>query len=174
MKKSRADLEQCKETLKDPDPDVRARAAQRLSDLEDPAAIESLIGVLKEDADRRVRWRAAYALGEFGEIGFHEAFEALVEHLRVEEDWNVRRIIVMALRHWDDRAVAPLMDALSDPESYVRRYAAMTLGFKKSRDALLHLDRLSQEDESKEVRDYSRWAAEKIRKSLVNSKVNKS
>ncbi len=163
-KTSKSDLAACKRMLEDPDPDVRAKAAQRLSDLEDPAAIQLLIRLLKKDADRRVRWRAAYALGEFGEIGFDEAFEAIVGRLPLEKDWNVRRIIVMALRHWDDRAVAPLIDALSDPAPYVRRYAAMTLGFKKSKDALRHLDRLSKEDESKEVRDYAGWAAENIRK----------
>jgi HEAT repeat protein len=47
----------------------------------------------------------------------------------------------------------------------VRRYAAMTLGFKKSKEALEPLKRLLEKETSKEVRDYAKWAIRKIEKS---------
>ncbi len=74
----------------------------------------------------------------------------------------MRRIIVMALRHWDERSIPPLMIALFDESDYVRRYAAMTLGFKRTAKAAPILRELAEKDPSKEVRDYSRWALEKI------------
>lgn len=147
--------------LKAPDPEVRRRAAQELADLGDKRAVPYLINALS-DEDRRVRWRVVYALGDFGERGSSEAFEALVSHLAVEQDWNVRRIIVMTLRHWDRKAIEPLINALKDESLYVRRYAAMTLGFKKSQEALEPLRRLLEKETSKEVRDYAKWAIRKI------------
>jgi HEAT repeat protein len=86
----------------------------------------------------------------------------LVSHLKSEEDWNVRRIIVMALRHWDERANTPLIKALSDDSEYVRRYAAMTIGFKKIHKAIPDLKKGSLHDKYKEVRDYSSWALKQI------------
>ncbi len=147
--------------LRSSDPEIRSRSAQTLSDLGNAEAIPYLISVLS-DLDKKVRWRTAYALGDFGEMGNDAAFEAIVAHLKTEDDWNVRRIIVMTLRHWDDRAIPSLIAALSDESEYVRRYAAMTLGFKKSREAISHLERLMSSDGSKEVRDYATWALDKI------------
>jgi HEAT repeat protein len=149
--------------LKNQDPEVRRRAAHELSNLGKADAISHLISALS-DLDKRVRWRVAYSLADFGEMGYTEAYEALVRHIKSESDWNVRRIIVMALRHWDNRAIAPLIKALSDESEYVRRYAAMTLGFKMAKEAIPQLNQLSKADESKEVRDYSKWALERITK----------
>ncbi|MFQ5560674.1 MAG: HEAT repeat domain-containing protein [Nitrospinota bacterium] len=147
--------------LKNPDPEVRRRAAYNLSNLEDSSAVPHLINALS-DKDRRVRWRVAYTLGDFGEMGSNEAFEALVSHLKAEPDWNVRRIIVMAFRHWGKRAIPPLIRALSDESEYVRRYAVMTLGFKKAKEAAPLLKKLATKDPSKIVRDYSKWALNEI------------
>jgi HEAT repeat protein len=149
--------------LKNHDPEVRRRAAHELSKLGKADAISHLISALS-DRDKRVRWRVAYALADFGEREYDDAYEALVSHLKNESDWNVRRIIVMSLRHWDDRAIAPLIKALSDESEYVRRYAAMTLGFKMAGEAIPQLKQLAATDESKVVRDYSKWALEKITK----------
>jgi HEAT repeat protein len=111
-----------------------------------------------------VRWRVAYSLGDFGERGHDDAFFALIGHLKREKDWNVRRIIVMALRHWDERAINPLMKALSDESGYVRRYAAITLGFIKADAAQKLLKKLAAQDDSKDVRDYAGWALREIDK----------
>jgi HEAT repeat protein len=156
-------LERYLSLLKDPDPDVRRRAAHELSNLGNPKAVPHLIKALS-DKDKKVRWRVAYSLGDFGEMGSDKAFEALVRHMEDEVDWNVRRITVMTLRHWGKRAVQPLISALGDESKYVRRYAAMTLGFKKSKEAIPHLKRLIEKEESKEVVDYAKWALEKINK----------
>ncbi len=157
-------LERYLSELKDPSPEVRSRAAYELSNLGDAKAIHHLIKALSGN-DKRVRWRVAYALGDFGEMGFDGAYEALASHLKAEKDWNVRRIIVMALRHWDDRAIKPLVHALEDESKYVRRYAAMTLGLKRSKEAVVPLEMLLEKEESKDVRDYARWALEEINKS---------
>ena len=68
----------------------------------------------------------------------------------------------MALRHWDDRANHPLIKALSDESDYVRKYAAMTLGFKGAEQAIPTLKKLASHDKSKEVRDYAMWALKQI------------
>jgi HEAT repeat protein len=151
--------------LKSGDPELRSRSAQKLADLGKAEAIPHLISAL-QDSDKKVRWRTAYALGDFGEMGYDTAFEAIVSHLKTEDDWNVRRIIVMTLRHWDDRAIPPLIKALSDESEYVRRYAAMTLGFRKARQGVSHLERLASSDNVKEVRDYAKWALDKINQDL--------
>ncbi len=152
------------EKLKDPQPEVRRRAAQELADLGDARAIPHLINALT-DKDKRVRWRVAYALGDFGESGSEEAFKGLAARLAIEPDWNVRRIIVMTFRHWGKMPVKPLIQALADESPYVRRYAALTLGYKKSRQAVEPLKQLLKKEDSKEVRDYAKWALEKSEKS---------
>ncbi len=161
FRSKRSLLERHLSDLKDSSPAVRMRAAHELANLGDAKAIPHLVGALS-DRDKKVRWRAAYALGDFGEMGYDEAYEALLSRLEVEEDWNVRRIILMTFRNWDERAVKPLIAALEDESEYVRRYAAMTLGLKRSREAVPHLKRRMEKDESKDVRDYAKWALEEI------------
>jgi HEAT repeat protein len=156
-------FEEYLEKLKDQNPDVRSRAAQELADIGDKKAVPQLINALG-DKDKRVRWRVVYALGDFGEGGSEEAFNALATHLKTEPDWNVRRIIVMTFRHWGKMPLKPLIEALGDESPYVRRYAAMTLGYKKSRDAIEPLKKLLEKEESKEVIDYANWALGKIEK----------
>ena len=153
------------EKLKGPEPEVRRRAAQELADLGDKKAIPHLINALS-DEDKRVRWRVVYALGDFGEMGSGEAFEALVSHLKTELDWNVRRVIVMTFRHWGKMSLKPLIEALEDESPYVRRYAAMTLGYKKSKDGVEPLKHLLEKEKSKEVIDYANWALRKIEENL--------
>ena len=72
----------------------------------------------------------------------------------------------MALRHCDRRAILPLILALEDESEYVRRYAAMTLGFKKAKEAARPLKKLLEKETSKEVRDYAKWAIRKIEERL--------
>ncbi len=151
--------------LKDPDPETRKRAARDLAYLDDARAVPHLIDALS-DKDKKVRWRAAYALGHFGETGSEEAFKALASQLEIEPDWNVRRIIVMTFRHWGKMPIEPLIRALEDKSPYVRRYAAMTLGYKKSKEGVEPLKKLLEKEESKEVKDYAGWAIEKIKKDL--------
>lgn len=162
--RSKKTLEEYLEKLKSPEPEVRRRAARDLAYLNDARAVPYLIDALS-DNDKKVRWRAAYALGHFGEEGSEEAFRALASRLEIEPDWNVRRIIVMTFRHWGKMPMGPLIQALEDESAYVRRYAAMTLGYKKSKEAVEPLKRLLEKETSKEVIDYANWALGKIEKS---------
>ncbi len=146
------------EMLTGPDPEKRSRAAQEISEIGGPRALSQLKRALG-DRDKSVRWKVAYALGE---MGTDEAYIALRDHLKVEEDWNVRRIIVMSFRHWDRRAVEPLLKALGDSSEYVRKYAAMTLGFNRSKEAETPLKELLKREKSRDVRDYAKWALKEI------------
>lgn len=161
--RSRKTFEKYARELKDSSPDVRRRAAQELADLGSPDAVPHLTSALS-DQDKKVRWQAAYALGYLGEEGSEEAFKALASRLEIEPNWNVRRVIVMTFRHWGKMPIEPLIRALEDESPYVRRYAAMTLGYKKSREGLKPLKRLLEKEDSKDVRDYAGWAVEKIEK----------
>jgi len=85
------------ESLKDPDPWVRARAARRLS-LIHPAPVEAvpaLIDLLK-DKDTEVRASAAGALGSIGPAA-HQAIPALLNTLG-DSDAGVREIASEALK----------------------------------------------------------------------------
>ncbi len=47
-------------------PDIQYEAAEALGEIRDPAAVESLAGVLNEEELSGVRWKAAEALGKIG------------------------------------------------------------------------------------------------------------
>ena len=85
--------------------------------------ISPLISALK-DEDWRIRWGAAYALGE---IKDPRAVEPLIQALK-DDDSNVREKAAWALG-WigDKRAVEPLIQALKDEDSNVRLRAACAL-----------------------------------------------
>ncbi len=134
----------------DPDPQVRARAADRLDDvprltrlLDDPSSVVRVVATDRlarlaatrpaevEDALRRAagspdayqRWKAAFGLGHVP-----GAADALLP-LLADADIDVRREACRSLgRTRDPRAVAPLIAALADPNSFVRRWAALGLG----------------------------------------------
>ncbi len=136
-------------------PKKRERAAVRLGDLGDPAAVAPLVGALSSDRDECVRVASAAALGQLrnaravdslitalkdpdsmvgeaaaialGNIGEPRAVEPLTTALR-ERDWRVRRGALTALASVrDDRAIEALAGALSDHDSLVRKLAASFL-----------------------------------------------
>ena len=104
------------EELKDPNEDVRARAASALEEFgpEAKAEVPPLIGALK-DEDEGVRSRAARALGNIGPEA-KAAVPALVEALKDEAD-DVRQEAAEALGKIDPEAkatVSALIEALKD------------------------------------------------------------
>ncbi|MFQ6135380.1 MAG: HEAT repeat domain-containing protein, partial [Nitrososphaerales archaeon] len=78
-----------------------------------------------------------------------------------DEDWNVRRMAVLELRHGGKETFSALIKALRDRSKFVRRYAAYTLGrlgVLKSAPALAKV----LNDPAPEVRDQAGWALRKI------------
>jgi hypothetical protein len=108
--------------LKDPDPDLRERAAEVLGKIGDSRAVEPLVLALG-DPFSSVRERAADALGKIGT----RAVEPLIAALK-DADSNFRERAAGALGKIGTPAVGGLIAALKDPESDVRGRAAKVLG----------------------------------------------
>lgn len=104
---------------------VRASAVDALWNTRDVRVVEPLIQALKDDESWDVRRRAAWALGNMGEI----AVEPLIQALQEDVNWDVRRKATWALGNIGDvRGVIPLIQALRDEYSDVREEAAWALG----------------------------------------------
>ncbi len=120
--------------LEDEDPQVRARAAKSLGELEDPAAVEPLAAALKDknkdpgsvdplidaltDKSSEVRKWSAMALGE---IGDKRAAQPLVAALK-DKDRGVRTKAAEALgKTGNATAIKPLIDVLGDDCSDCRQ-----------------------------------------------------
>lgn len=126
--------------LRDTDKACRAQAAAALTGL-GGTIVPDLIPLLS-DADWRVRYRAAEALGE---IGNRESAGALVRALSDEKD-HVRYMAAKGLgRTGNNGAVPALMGCLEDENPYVRKAAVLSLGKlgdSRGREAVRrHLDR---------------------------------
>ena len=144
------------EVLKNPDPDIRWKAAVALGEIGDPRGIDPLVKLL-DDSDRFVRSRAAYALihigppalpslsgalnhpdatvrlgavGVLGKIGDPQAISALVNAL-ADQSPDVRQEAISALSRQGDRAIAALSDRLHDPDRFIRRRAVLALAGMK-------------------------------------------
>jgi HEAT repeat protein len=113
--------------LKDPNPDIRLRAADGLGKLKDPKAVEPLIVALN-DSKSNVADISARALGQ---IKDPRAVEPLIIALR-DPRWDVRSEATKALGELKDgRAVEPLIAALHDTYVGVRLYAIESLNVFK-------------------------------------------
>jgi len=107
------------------DAKVRGGAAEALGELKDARAVEPLIGALK-DRYTDVRKAAAEALGKIGA----PAVELLIAALKDKRmDRYVHEAAAEALgKSGDARAIEPLIAALKDEDTDVRRYATKSLG----------------------------------------------
>jgi len=145
--------------LKNPDPDIRWKAAVALGEIGDPRGIAPLVELLG-DSDRFVRSRAVYALarigppavaslvgalnqpddavrlgavGALGKIGDPPAVSALV-HALADRSPEVRQETISALSSQGGRAIAALSVRLNDPDRMIRRRAVLALaGMKDER-----------------------------------------
>lgn len=149
------------EVLKNPDPDIRWKAAVALGEIGDPRGIDPLVKLL-DDSDRFVRSRAAYALihigppavpslsgalnnpdatvrlgvvGVLGKIGDPQAISALINAL-ADRSPDVRQEAISALSRQGDRAIAALSDRLHDPDHFIRRRAVLALAGMKDEKVL--------------------------------------
>ncbi|KUG20526.1 hypothetical protein ASZ90_009749 [hydrocarbon metagenome] len=129
------------EALRDPEKEVRGRAAIALAAIGSPA-IPPLIAALK-DSDWRVRYRAAEALGS---IGDRAAFEPLMAALSDEKD-HVRYMAAKGLGSLrEERAMDALIAAQNDCNEFVRRSAAAALGSIGGDDARRALEAALQRE----------------------------
>ncbi|NJR15582.1 MAG: HEAT repeat domain-containing protein [Calothrix sp. CSU_2_0] len=118
------------ENLKNPDCNIRWRAAWVLGDMgaEAATAVDVLTEVL-QDEDAQVRMYAVLALGEIG-IPAKSAVPALMAALQDKEEY-VRIYAASALRRIGTEAkvaVPSLINALKDKNPRVRKNAALALG----------------------------------------------
>ena len=136
--------------LADPDPEVRARAAEALRPSKD--ATEALCGALANDAEPSVRAAAARALSG---RKVDAAIDALVASAARDPDGEVRAAALASAVETgapagDDMVCAAMMD---DPDERVRVSAIQQFHGAKSRSSLKCLDRrMTTPDESGAVR----------------------
>jgi HEAT repeat protein len=120
--------------LKDPNSDVRSKAAEALGNSRDPGAVPSLIAVLKDPTDA-VRSRAAEALGKIGDsTALNPLLAALENPLNILSgfkgaDDNVLPAVAKALGKMGTAAVGPLITVLKNRDHRVRFSAGDALGY---------------------------------------------
>lgn len=112
--------------LAETDEAVRAAAATVLGKMGDPAAVERLLAVLKNDPSAKVRAAAAEALGALRQSS---AAQALVEALE-DPAPEVRRAAVLAVAQlkWASAGAALARRLEVDQDAQVREHAAYALG----------------------------------------------
>ncbi len=110
-------------SLRDPNPTIRRDAAHKIGEFGDPSAIDPLRQVL-DDPDLSVREEATKAL----------EFLGWTPEVRTPPDPIERSRFLVRQKRWAELeaqgqdAVLPLMEALTDPDKYIRWRAARTLG----------------------------------------------
>src|SRR6266516_2966574 len=127
--------------LADTDLEVRKAVVQALSGSQDKLAVATLVNALR-DSDREIRWRAAKALeaagwkpasdeqsvwravaqGEFvkaADFGT-AAVESLIVELEDLRSPSRREVIATLGQIGDERAIGPLLAAVSDPDPNIR------------------------------------------------------
>lgn len=108
--------------LRDPERDVRARAAHALGEIGDPAAGRSLAALLA-DPEWPVRAMAAKSLGRLRHV---EAAAPLSDALR-DREWWVRANAADALRRLGERGIEALDRMLDDSDTFARHQAVLQL-----------------------------------------------
>ncbi len=115
--------------LKDREDEVRIAACVSIGKFRDPSTFDEIANVLLDDLKIDVRRTAARALG----VTKHPAaLPFLMEALRDSFWWYEREQnvvdLLQAIQNMGSMAVDPLIEALSDREGRVRKFAAMILG----------------------------------------------
>jgi HEAT repeat protein len=115
--------------LKDSAEEVRIAACRGIGKFRDPSTFDELANVLLDDPKIEVRQVAAKVLGE---SRHSDALPFLMEALRDSFWWYEREQkvidLLQAIQNMGLIAVDPLIEALSDREGRVRKFAAMILG----------------------------------------------
>jgi HEAT repeat protein len=138
----------------------RRDAALALAHARNTDAIGTLMCLLEEDSDFKLRMGVAEALGKMGDSA---AVDTLILSLQTEEHQKVRRTVAQSLgKIGDKRAVPHLIHALKEDHHYmVRLYAAEALGILDDDSAIAPLvDAL--EDRNYMVTFYARDALARL------------
>ena len=110
------------ERLKDPHPDIRARACHALGCLADPHTAGELAHALRDDA-WPVRAMAAKALGRLKSVENYGALRVALG----DPEWWVRNNAARALRTVGRRGLLVLEEALGDDDRFARHQAILML-----------------------------------------------
>lgn len=120
------------QALKDPELEVRVTAVEALGKFENPQTFDNMADLLLEDPQIEARQAAAKALGE---TKHPEAIPFLMIALEDPFWWYERERaaepLLEAIEGMGAMAVDPLLEALTDKEGTVRRFAARLLGHIK-------------------------------------------
>ena len=144
--------------MESPDPSIRRRAIEAISDNEDPTVIPVLLNFLR-DQDQAVRLAAIYALSEFGDLvpvdqiarialehgdpqtrmailssGIILTHEARVHHALHDPSPEVRKQALQTLEE-DERIEEVAREALKDPDPSVQEAAKALLQSLKEEEA---------------------------------------
>lgn len=115
--------------LKDRETEVRIAACLALGNFKEPSTFDDITNVLLDDPIIEVRQAAARALGN---TGHPKAIPFLMEALRDSYWWYERESaagdLLQAIEKMGAEAVDPLIDALTNKEGTVRKFAANLLG----------------------------------------------
>ena len=115
--------------LKDKEDEVRSAACLALGSFKDLSTFDEITNVLLDDPKIEVRQAAAKALGN---TQHPAALPYLMEALHDSFWWYEREYaagdLLSAIEKMGDAAVNPLIEALSDKEGTVRKFAALLLG----------------------------------------------
>ncbi len=122
-------LEALLAAMQDPEPSVRSAAVLAVASFNLPATFETLAPLLLDDPKIEVRQAAARALGA---TRHPSALPLLIEALHDSFWWYEREStaadLLDAIQNMGEPAIPLLVDALTDPERAVRRFAASLLG----------------------------------------------
>lgn len=117
------------EILKDPELEARIGAVEGVGKFKLPNTFDNMADLLLEDPEIEARQAAAKALGETGHT---QAIPYLMLALRDPFWWYEREqeadVLLKAIEGMGEMAVDTLLEALTDSEMTVRRYAARLLG----------------------------------------------
>ncbi len=135
------------ELAADPDDSVRLEAARALVSIGDPGSVEAFVR-LSGDSRREIRSLAVEGIVQTytsSEGGFFQGVRKIADFVNpFSDDYNPK--VVEPFVQVDPAAVDALSRLLSDPESSIRRDAALALGILRAHSALPAIQsRLSEE-----------------------------
>jgi len=137
-----------RQRLTDTDPRVRECAVRVAGYFGFDACVTGVLGAL-DDADEDVRRAAIEQLPFLG----HPQARARLASAIAEETPRNRAAAAHAARIADDASMeGPLVEALADPDPWVRYFAACSLGERTHRPAAMALAKLAQSDPAPQVR----------------------